>query len=1108
MIRNRLLAPACLALLGAIALSSVSHCADAAEEVKLRRWAIIATEDQHAASVGDLLTARLTEQKGIELVERERLDAVLREIKLSALSGSTAPADRLSLGKLLKADGLVIISIEKRADRSILKTVFCETSYGLRLRVEYHSTEVELDDVVKRCADSLGHVRAHYAAGIKKIIGVPSLVSKNLSHDYDHLQAGYAGLLHSALTAHPGVAVIETEEARLIGRELGLGTTPLKDRVSPMFVEGEFRMSHVKSGEIPSVSLTVNISDANGEIRKIRHEALAFGKIPQILLEQLPRDILRIEKNGSLKPLSMSAQFDRLAARADSFSSLGAWEHSIGLREAALLIKPDSAEQRIALVADYIRGHQLLRESISRDVFRRTMWKSWREFHKNDRERAVAVFDQIVEPWRIMLRHFVRLVEEKELNPREAALLLAGIREIFGNIGKDICLDSEHERFSDAIASLYPSVRQLDASIADGKLRPVIAVSALMTLAPRFSEQRWTEANQYDAWASELLRSIASTPHCPNGKSYDARLQRKQDYYDRLYECLDQVSRDDMPPITFVGRLFAPKMNYSKTSESKYTDALVKRLSNSKSKNVKFYGRYGRWASTVYDHRLKAKAVGIKRANEEIKKYHREAGAILKVLGHTIWLKSPLKDNKDTYFYYLYRYSINLRILSKRPRPKEPPNGIISGPVNSKTEFPKIIGIEPLNPGLRERKRYEYHGGKIHKTRFETHALPKGMAVFRANADVDVAWTSLHVEIRRRGKSAVSWGVPQEEGARRNGMNRILDVVSDGKNIWVATARGGIVVLSLDGTERVRVNKTRGLPEYLPPPRWSIWDSSFRPRSMLRLHGVSPERCIAVGVMGPHRRVWVADITLSSAGRDCKIKIIHEAKQLKADTTRDDNPHVVFLPDWLEELRIPGPPEQRLLLVGRVEREGEERKGRKPLAIDLKTGEVFVAPILIPSFGDAELLSKSMVKVPGPPQSFAVATGRLFYAMRDRVVVYEPPADVRRGKWSCRDVIRGDRKMYFTGRILMYRGFIFCSSSIGWRIIHPKTLEVRGVESSYKKHNGPRKHMANFAVTANAGFIGWFPHDCAYRIVFSPDETMEPTAIPWKPVKTVVKAKH
>ncbi len=94
-------------LIGSIALGAV--------EAPIR-LAVLA--DPALEKEADLLSGRLSKAPQIELLERGQIRKILEEQKL-ATAGLTA-AHSLKVGKLLKADGLLILKVEKVGEQSLL----------------------------------------------------------------------------------------------------------------------------------------------------------------------------------------------------------------------------------------------------------------------------------------------------------------------------------------------------------------------------------------------------------------------------------------------------------------------------------------------------------------------------------------------------------------------------------------------------------------------------------------------------------------------------------------------------------------------------------------------------------------------------------------------------------------------------------------------------------------------------------------------------------------------------------------------------------------------------------------------------------------------------
>jgi hypothetical protein len=327
------------------------------------RWAILGTPAMQDAGFTDLLHDRLASLDGVELVERERLQAIAAEYSLDAFGAAGAVRQRLLLGTVLRADRLLLVSriaLSGPADETtdVFRLVIADCGTGARIGHENYPADISPEDFLDAATTVVEQVRRRFPAGVKQVVGVSHFVSKNLVHHYDHRQAGYGYLLQHALVLHPGTAVLEIEEARAIAQELSLSrpdqTAALRRRAVPVLVDGEFTVAAQQTAGPTAVDLTVFVRRGNG-VEEIRKTALAPADVVALLTGELARRILALDgEEGEESVLfSPAEQRDWLSARAEQFGRVGAWDHSIGLREAALLIDPDDVPLRLALLSEY-----------------------------------------------------------------------------------------------------------------------------------------------------------------------------------------------------------------------------------------------------------------------------------------------------------------------------------------------------------------------------------------------------------------------------------------------------------------------------------------------------------------------------------------------------------------------------------------------------------------------------------------------------------------------------------------------------------------------------------------------------------------------------------
>jgi hypothetical protein len=343
-----------------------------------RRLAILSSEDVQKSGLSDLVALQVQELSNVELVERDQLQQVMNEMALSIMLGAEQSANRRKAGALLKADMLILLSQEKTEEqRQVVRIVISECSNGARLRIARVLSDN--NDLVKVCFDLVEIVERtieQFKTGVKQIIGVSHFVSRNLVHDYDHLQSGYVYLLQNALSSSPGVAVIEVEEARSIARESELAGDMKLNRAVPLFVEGEFRVERSESEKQAKVHLQIRISDSAGAIKHIEREDLAFDKVAAFITDDVALEVLKLSKSPLVKKLEINTQLQALIKNADEFARVGAWKHAADLREAAVLLKPDCVEQRIKLINEYYVARRKGREYVY--SFGNTRQRKWR----------------------------------------------------------------------------------------------------------------------------------------------------------------------------------------------------------------------------------------------------------------------------------------------------------------------------------------------------------------------------------------------------------------------------------------------------------------------------------------------------------------------------------------------------------------------------------------------------------------------------------------------------------------------------------------------------------------------------------------------------------
>ena len=318
------------------------------------RWAVLAPP-----GLGDLLTAELSKQPGIELVERTDIDKVMNEQELAALFGTGAVKKRMELGAIQKAGRLLVIRKENetRLDLSVI-----DTMQGLLLFHELLNLENKApDQTATIIGEIVGKINTDFRDGVKAILCVPHFLSKNISKEFEPFQEIYANTIAFSLLQTPGVAVVLLEEFDAIRKELSFsGQDRLRPRAVQMLIQGEFSVQYADALE-PSqkTDFSISMTDAGQTLAQIDKKGVSPEDIPKLLSQEVPAKIRSLLGEKNTPPFSMPQQERYFCEKARQFRLWGSPAAAAKHREAALLINPDNTMQRLALIDDLLGIEEL-----------------------------------------------------------------------------------------------------------------------------------------------------------------------------------------------------------------------------------------------------------------------------------------------------------------------------------------------------------------------------------------------------------------------------------------------------------------------------------------------------------------------------------------------------------------------------------------------------------------------------------------------------------------------------------------------------------------------------------------------------------------------------
>jgi hypothetical protein len=304
------------------------------------RVAVVASRGTDVGRVAPLVEFRLGQNKEVVLLEREKIAEIFREQELGALLTAEGTAKRIALGKLLKADLLVLVQGQEKP-QPYARVTICETKQGLRLcnqPVEFSkSIEADADAVLRVVEKAIEKQRRP----IDDIVAVPPFVNNTLAYEGDHLKGACARLIEELLMDRPGVLVVELAEAKAIAQELTVGGGGTVQRRLPLYLMGEYRLEG--AGEKKTVSFKLALLRGSTQVDARTHESATVQDFPK-QVRDAATDIFSKMLGQAVKPPDPKAEVEQLAERADVSLRLGNWDEALALTEAALLVKPDRSD--------------------------------------------------------------------------------------------------------------------------------------------------------------------------------------------------------------------------------------------------------------------------------------------------------------------------------------------------------------------------------------------------------------------------------------------------------------------------------------------------------------------------------------------------------------------------------------------------------------------------------------------------------------------------------------------------------------------------------------------------------------------------------------------
>ena len=319
-----------------------------AEEKQAPRLAVLTGANDTAQPMASLLEVQLSAHASYQVLERDSISEIIKEWDLAMLSAAESVSKRAEIGRLLKADVLVMLS-ERTKPTPCLDLVVSETTRGLRLRKasfpKSHDQELMIGSI-KIEIDAAINKRAE---GLKGIYVVPPFVSEDLTASHGRFSAAYARLLEARLQEMPGILVVEIAEARKISEEMIL-TGSAVQREPPTYFLGEYRFDSMNRAKPPFLRITARqgAKDLWREELAQADPSTAVAFLQRSLEDHLasPGENPEANKGGDSEIITLNK-------RAQNLFSIGLYEECAQLAEASLLLDSQQPEIRLLVMSAY-----------------------------------------------------------------------------------------------------------------------------------------------------------------------------------------------------------------------------------------------------------------------------------------------------------------------------------------------------------------------------------------------------------------------------------------------------------------------------------------------------------------------------------------------------------------------------------------------------------------------------------------------------------------------------------------------------------------------------------------------------------------------------------
>jgi hypothetical protein len=302
----------------------------------------------------EVFWVRLGETPGVQLVEREQIEKVLKEQALAlSFDDESERVQAVKAGKLMSADILVMLEAGKPTQGQIpIRFRLVETRYGLKfwdtafwLDQTERSHPEHAEELAKRIAPRLSAMSEDSNC---VFIGVGTFRSEELSPRWNWVSDELTAGLEQQLAMLPSIILLERHRVRPLADERALvAGLPESLRTSTVFIDGSFRLDRQKVGG--HISVTVRGNSAGKKVFVLT----VAGTLKDLasLVERVAATVTEaLHTKSAQTRMDRSSESAMLLAEAKSFIAFDDRRRAVALLEAAAAVDPNALEARVQLI--------------------------------------------------------------------------------------------------------------------------------------------------------------------------------------------------------------------------------------------------------------------------------------------------------------------------------------------------------------------------------------------------------------------------------------------------------------------------------------------------------------------------------------------------------------------------------------------------------------------------------------------------------------------------------------------------------------------------------------------------------------------------------------